>query len=43
MSEQHEEPREDADEPQVQELSDEALDAVSGGKEASMSHTAPGG
>ena len=45
MSNQHEEPRaeDEAAEPAVQELSDDALDAVSGGKEAAMNQIAPGG
>jgi hypothetical protein len=45
MSDQHDEARSAADEelePGVRELSDEALDAVSGGKEAAMNQVAPG-
>lgn len=45
MSDQHDEARaagEDEGEPAVHELTDEALDAVSGGKEAAMNQIAPG-
>lgn len=45
MSDHHEEPRteDDQDAAAVQELTDDALDAVSGGKEAAMNQIAPGG